>query len=126
MKLITIGSQCFNLEAITHASYDENKVLDRLVNDDGTLQNPTEPGCTISFGTDDILCLYGDEALQAWIVLQFWVKRQQEESLEGECPMCGIKSEWEPYSTYDEGEFVESGAECPECNSQFPDLEEEE
>jgi len=45
-------------------------VLDRLVNDDGTVQKPSDPGCTISFGTDDILILYGDEALQAWAFIK--------------------------------------------------------
>lgn len=55
MQLIRVGTNVFNLEAVTHANYEENNVIDRLVNDDGTVQDPNEPGCTLSFGTDDIL-----------------------------------------------------------------------
>lgn len=60
MKLITVGDRCFNLEAVTHASYD-------VVCDDG---GANAMGCTISFGCDEILIFYGDEALQVWAILQ--------------------------------------------------------
>lgn len=60
MQLITIGQQVFNLEALTFATYDV------IPTDEGL----NVMGCTLSFGCDDVLSFYGEQALQAWEMIE--------------------------------------------------------
>ena len=58
MKLIRIGDRLLNIDAITHASFDEAHTYPAT--------EETFPECCISFAGDDCCILYGPEAVRMW------------------------------------------------------------
>ena len=65
MQLVTVGNhRGFNLTTLTHYAYE---VVGLGM---GTSEMSCEMGCVLSFGCDDTLIFYGEEAMQVWEMLE--------------------------------------------------------